>query len=140
MFNSQSTALYICILSSYPPYVKYSYIIIYLLHFCISILFFLYIFLYIIRPIYFLEGPWLENCKKVITFPSLNKPVLCCIVLHWIVLCCSILYYIVLYCTVLYSTVLYSTLLYSTLLYCTVLYCILDDLNILERDAGWKLI
>ena len=75
-------------------FVIVTYIIIYLLHFCISILFFLYIFLYIIRPIYFLDGPWLENCKKVITFPSLNKPVLCCIVLHCIVLCCSILYYI----------------------------------------------
>ena len=50
MFNSQSTALYICILSSYPPYVEYSCIVLCLfIYFVIVtyIIIYLFAFLYI---------------------------------------------------------------------------------------------
>ena len=64
----------------------------------------------------------LENCKRLICSPSLNK--VYCIVLYCIVLYCIVLYCIVLYCIVLYCIVLYCIVLYCIVLYCIVLYCI----------------
>ena len=48
----------------------------------------------------------LENCKRLICSPSLNK--VYCIVLYCIVLYCIVLYCIVLYCIVLYCIGLQS--------------------------------
>ena len=52
----------------------------------------------------------LENCKRLICSPSLNK--VYCIVLYCIVLYCIVLYCIVLYCIVLYwgTIIFYSAL------------------------------
>ena len=65
----------------------------------------------------------LENCKRLICSPSLNK--VYCIVVWCGVVWCGVVWCGVVWCGVVWCIVLYCIVLYCIVLYCIVLYCIL---------------